>query len=143
MNRHTDIQTDRQTDTQTGRHTGRQTHRQADTQTDTDTQTGRQTNRQADRHTDRQADRQTDSDFNTSAIRMRTDLKIENFLLRAKKTVKNLTSKKNEMTCETNQMQQLRFIDNPLAQYVSGTIMPIFRSARPYITAYGFQHCKR
>ena len=37
-------------------------------------------------------------------------------------------------------MQQLRIINNPLAEHVSGIIMPIFRSARPYITAYGFQH---
>jgi len=29
---------------------------------------------------------------------------------------------------------------NPLAQHVSGIIMPIFRSARPYFTAYGFHH---
>jgi len=27
-----------------------------------------------------------------------------------------------------------------MTQHVSGTIMPIFRSARSYITAYGFQH---
>jgi len=39
-------------------------------------------------------------------------------------------------------MQQLRFINNPLTQHVSGIIMPIFRSARPHITAYGFQHIK-
>jgi len=37
-------------------------------------------------------------------------------------------------------MQQLWFINRPLVQHVSGTIMPIFRSARPYITANGFQH---
>ena len=37
-------------------------------------------------------------------------------------------------------MQQLLFINNTLAQRVSGTITPIFRSARQYITAYGFQH---
>jgi len=37
-------------------------------------------------------------------------------------------------------MQQLRFINNPLAQHVSGIIMTIFSSARPYITAYGFLH---
>jgi hypothetical protein len=37
-------------------------------------------------------------------------------------------------------MQQLWFINNPLAQHVSGIIISIFRSARPYITAYGFQH---
>ena len=35
---------------------------------------------------------------------------------------------------------KLWFINNPLAQHVSGVIMPIFRSARRYITAYGFQH---
>ena len=34
---------------------------------------------------------------------------------------------------------KLWFINNPLAQHVSGIIMPIFRSARPYVTAYGFQ----
>ena len=45
-----------------------------------------------------------------------------------------------EMTCETKYMQQLWFINNPLAQYVSSTIIPIFKSARLYITAYGFQH---
>jgi len=28
-------------------------------------------------------------------------------------------------------MQQLRFINNPLAQNVSGIIIPTFRSARP------------
>jgi len=44
------------------------------------------------------------------------------------------------MICATNLMEQLCFINQPLAQHVSGTIMPIFRSARPYITAYGFQH---
>ena len=37
-------------------------------------------------------------------------------------------------------MQQLWFINNPLAQHVLGSIMPIFRSARLYRTAYGFQH---
>jgi hypothetical protein len=31
------------------------------------------------------------------------------------------------MICETNLMQQLWFIKQPLAQHVSGTIMPIFR----------------
>ena len=31
--------------------------------------------------------------------------------------------------------EQLRFFNNPLAQHVSGIIMPIFRSTRPYITA--------
>jgi len=31
-------------------------------------------------------------------------------------------------------------INNPLAQHVSGIILPIFRSARPYFTAFGFQH---
>jgi len=35
---------------------------------------------------------------------------------------------------------KLWFIYNPLAQHVSGIILPIFRSARPYITANGFQH---
>ena len=44
------------------------------------------------------------------------------------------------MIYETNLMQQLWFIDKPLAQHVLGIIVPIFRSARPYITAYGFQH---
>ena len=44
------------------------------------------------------------------------------------------------MMCETNYMQQLWFINSPLAQYVSGIIIAIFRSARPYNTAYGFQH---
>ena len=33
-----------------------------------------------------------------------------------------------------------RFINNPLAQYVSGISMPIFGTARPYVIAYGFQH---
>jgi len=37
-------------------------------------------------------------------------------------------------------MQQLWFINKPLTQHVSGTIVPIFRSGRPYTTAYGFQH---
>jgi len=37
-------------------------------------------------------------------------------------------------------MQQLWFINNPLAQHVLGIIMPIFRSTWPYITAYGFLH---
>jgi len=46
------------------------------------------------------------------------------------------------MTCETNWMQQLWFINNQLAQHVSGITMPIFRSARPYITPHGFQHRK-
>jgi len=45
-----------------------------------------------------------------------------------------------EMICATNLMQQLRFISQTLAQHVSGTIVPIFRSARPYITAHGFQY---
>jgi len=45
-----------------------------------------------------------------------------------------------EMAFETKYMQQLWFINNPLAQYVSGTIMTIFRSARLYITAYGFHN---
>jgi len=40
-------------------------------------------------------------------------------------------------------MQQLLFINTPLAQLVSGIIMSIFRSASPYITSYGFQHYKR
>jgi len=44
------------------------------------------------------------------------------------------------MIYETNWMQQLWFINQPLAQHVSGTIMPILRNARPYITACGFQH---
>jgi len=39
-------------------------------------------------------------------------------------------------------MQQLRFIDKPITQRVSGTIVPIFRSARLYTTAYGFQRLK-
>ena len=47
------------------------------------------------------------------------------------------------MIGETNLMQQLWFINHHLAQRVLGTIMPIFRSARLYITAYGFQHYKR
>ena len=34
------------------------------------------------------------------------------------------------------------FIDKPITQHVSGTIVPIFRSARLYTTAYGFQHLK-
>jgi len=29
-----------------------------------------------------------------------------------------------------------------MTQHVSGTILPIFRSARLYITAYGFQHLR-
>ena len=33
---------------------------------------------------------------------------------------------------------KLWFINNPLAQHVWSIIMPIFRSARPYVTAYGF-----
>ena len=37
-------------------------------------------------------------------------------------------------------MQQLWFINTPLAQNVSGFIMPIFRGASFYLTAYGFQH---
>ena len=45
-----------------------------------------------------------------------------------------------EMICETNLMHQLWFINQHLAQHVSGTIMPLFRSPKPYITAYGFQH---
>jgi hypothetical protein len=39
-------------------------------------------------------------------------------------------------------MQQLWFIDKPITQHVSGTIVPIFGSARLYATAYGFQHLK-
>ena len=34
----------------------------------------------------------------------------------------------------------MNFINSPLPQHVSGTIMPIFRSATAYIAAYGFQH---
>ena len=34
----------------------------------------------------------------------------------------------------------MSFINNSSTQHVSGTTMPIFRSARPYIAAYGFQH---
>jgi len=45
-----------------------------------------------------------------------------------------------EMDCESSLMKQLWFINQPLPQHISGTIMPIFRIARPYITAYGFQH---
>jgi len=37
-------------------------------------------------------------------------------------------------------MQKLRCINKPLTQHVSGTTVPIFRSARPYTTANGFQH---
>jgi len=33
----------------------------------------------------------------------------------------------------------MNFINNPLTQHVSSTIMPIFWSATPYIAAYGFQ----
>jgi len=44
------------------------------------------------------------------------------------------------MICETNLIQKLRFINQPLAQHVSGTIMPIFRIARPYIIANVFEH---
>ena len=32
------------------------------------------------------------------------------------------------------------FINKSLTQHVSGTIVPIFRTARLYTTAYGFQH---
>ena len=32
--------------------------------------------------------------------------------------------------------------DKPIAQHVSGTIVPIFRSARLCTTAYGFQNLK-
>ena len=39
-------------------------------------------------------------------------------------------------------MQQLWFIDEPINQHVSGTIVPIFSSARLYTTAYGFQQLK-
>jgi len=39
-------------------------------------------------------------------------------------------------------MQQLQFIDKPMTQHVSGTIVPIFRSAILYTTAYGFRHLK-
>jgi hypothetical protein len=35
-------------------------------------------------------------------------------------------------------MQQLKFIDIPLAQHVSGNFMHVFRSARPCLTAFGF-----
>ena len=45
----------------------------------------------------------------------------------------------HEMICETSLMQQWWFINKPLTQHVSGTIEPIYRSTRPYITAYGFQ----
>jgi len=38
------------------------------------------------------------------------------------------------MICKTNLIQQLSFINKPLAQHFSGTIMLIFRSSRPYIT---------
>jgi len=34
----------------------------------------------------------------------------------------------------------MSFFNNPLTRHVSGTTMPIFRGARPYIAAYGFQH---
>jgi len=47
------------------------------------------------------------------------------------------------LICEINLIQKLWFINQHLAQHVSGTIMPIFRSARLYITAYGFQHLLR
>ena len=40
-------------------------------------------------------------------------------------------------------MQQLWFIDKPMTQHVSGTIVSILRSAKLYITAYGFQQCKK
>jgi len=52
----------------------------------------------------------------------------------------NVILDQEEMICETNLMQLLWFINQHLAQHVSGTIMPIFRSARLYMTAYGFQH---
>ena len=43
------------------------------------------------------------------------------------------------MICETNLIQKLWFINKPLAQHVSGTIMSIFRSARLYNIGYAFQ----
>ena len=46
------------------------------------------------------------------------------------------------MICKTNLMQQLWFIDKLMKQYVLGTIVSIFRSAKLYTTAYGFQHLK-
>jgi hypothetical protein len=42
--------------------------------------------------------------------------------------------------CEYTWIGNGKVENNPLAQHVSGIIMPIFRSARPYITAYGSQH---
>ena len=39
-------------------------------------------------------------------------------------------------------MQQLWFIDKPITQHVSGTTVPIFRSARLYTTAYGWLQSK-
>jgi len=54
--------------------------------------------------------------------------------------VKNRGSQKYHWNNFNAMMQQLWFINQHLAHYVSGTIMPIFRSERPYITAYGFQH---
>ena len=36
-------------------------------------------------------------------------------------------------------MQQLRIIDKPMTQHVSGTIVPIFRSARLCIRFSGFK----
>ena len=37
-------------------------------------------------------------------------------------------------------MQQLWFIDKPITQHVSGTIVPIFRSSRLYTTACDFPY---
>ena len=34
----------------------------------------------------------------------------------------------------------MNLFSNPLTQHVLGTTMPIFRSARLYTAAYGFQH---
>ena len=39
-------------------------------------------------------------------------------------------------------MQQLWFIDKTITDHISGTVVPIFRSARLYTTACGFQHLK-
>jgi len=36
-------------------------------------------------------------------------------------------------------MQQLVFIDKPITQHISGTIVPIFRSEILYTTAYGVE----
>ena len=46
------------------------------------------------------------------------------------------------MTCVTNWMQQLWFINNQLAQHVSGIIMSIFNNAKIFITAHILKHCK-